>query len=183
MQIDINQHKISFGDKYEIYINGEPAYKAAIEWFRLLSVIDLFDLRFGELKMQIKRRWSFWRANYDLIRPDGRVYKFKTVSFWKIIYQCVIENDIYEIYGHRGRKHSIFKNGQQIAFWDKELVTWFEGDNYTMITNNKVDEILLISFCLVIDNYASKNHQEDVTVDWGNLGLRSMKFDKNWRPS
>jgi len=182
MKIDINQHKISFGDKYEIFIQNQPAYKAAIEWFRLLSVIDLFEFPSGELKMKIRKRFS-WRAKYDFEYPDGRVYQFRNTSFWKITYQCVAGSDVYDIYGHRGRKHSIFKNGQQIAFWDKEAVTWFEGDNYTIIANNNCDETVVIAFCLSIDNYASKNHDETVTVDWGNLGLRSVKFDKDWRPS
>ena len=42
MRIDINQKKIAIGDKYQIFLNGNPAYKASNELFRLLSVINLF---------------------------------------------------------------------------------------------------------------------------------------------
>jgi hypothetical protein len=60
---------------------------------------------------------------------------------------------MYDIYGHRGRKYSIYKNDQQVAWWDKEAVGWFAGDNYKIFANANSDPELLISFCLVIGNF------------------------------
>ena len=81
------------------------------------------------------------------------------------------------------RFYSIFKNKTQIGWWNKEAVTWFEGDNYSIIANDDVDCDLIISFCLIMDNYASKNHDETVTIDLGNIGFMTKKFDPNWQPN
>ena len=183
MKIDINQKKITIGDKYQIFVNGEQCYSASTELFRLLSVINLFDNEGSRARMTIKKKWTWWGASYDLIRYDGNVFTLKTVSAWKLHYQCQYENNLYDIYGHRGRKYSVYKDNVQVAWWDKEAVTWFEGDNYSINANNDIDRDLIISFCLLMDNDTSKEHNGNtVTFDFGNLGFQSKAFDVNWQP-
>ncbi|HTE00815.1 MAG TPA: hypothetical protein VK668_16095 [Mucilaginibacter sp.] len=183
MKIDINQKKITIGDKYNIFVDEQQAYTASAELFKLLSVVNLFDNESNRARMTIKKKWSWWGAKYDLVRYDNNVFEFKTMSVWKIHYTCQVENDLYEINGHRGRKHSVFKNGTQVAWWDKDAVSWFEGDNYAIIADDDADREMLIAFCLLLDNYASNDHNETVTIDFGNIGFGSKKFDANWRPS
>lgn len=183
MKIDINQKKISIGDKYDIFVEDNQTYKAKTELFKLLSVIDLFENDADRPKMTIRKRWSWWGAKYDLERHDGNVFRFQTLSVRKIQYRCQVGFDRYDIYGHRGRKHSIFKNGVQIGWWDKAAVTWFDGDNYSITADDDADIELLMSFCLLMDNYASKDKDKGaVSVDFGNLGFGCKKFDSNWRP-
>jgi len=182
MKIDINQKKITIGDKYNIFVDEQQRYLASTELFKLLSVINLFNDESDRAQMIIKKKFSLWGAKYELVRYDSKVFSFETISVWKTHYKCKVEGDVYDIYGHWGRKYSIFKNDIQIGWWNKEAVTWFEGDNYSIIANDDADRELIISFCLVIDNYASKNHDETVTIDFGNLGFLSRKFDSNWRP-
>jgi hypothetical protein len=52
---------------------------------------------------------------------------------------------LYEIFGHKGRKYSILKN-KQVAYWNKNCVTWFDGDNYRIVADNDCDFELIISF-------------------------------------
>ena len=40
MRIDINQKRISIGDKYKIFMDQKETYSASSELFKLLSVID-----------------------------------------------------------------------------------------------------------------------------------------------
>lgn len=44
MEIDINQAKISIGDKYKIFIEGQQTHKASRQLFSLLPVVHLYDL-------------------------------------------------------------------------------------------------------------------------------------------
>ena len=183
MRVDINQHKISIGDKYQIFVDGQPTYKAASEMLRLLSVIDLFRNDDSRAILKINKQWSWLKPKYNITLTDKRTVEFRADSFWRMHYQCHFSPDVYNIYGHRGRKFSVYKNDTQVAWWEKEAVTWFAGDNYTIIADNDCNIELIISFCLVIDNYKSKRHGENtVTYDIGNIGGQVKEFNPDWRP-
>ena len=183
MEIDINQKKISIGDKYQIFIDGQQTHTASKEIFQFLPTINLFDNIGGRAKIKIKKRISWFEAKYDLTRWDNNILEFKTTSFWKLSYQCQCDSDMYEVYGHKGRKYSVYKNNIQVAWWDKEAVTWFEGDNYKIIADNDCDVDLVIAFCLIVDNFSSDDHEGNtVTYDFGNIGFQAKKFDNNWEP-
>jgi uncharacterized protein YxjI len=83
MEIDINQKRISIGDKYQIFIDGIQAYHAAAKIFRLFAEINLFDLNSDFSLVTIKRKFAFFTAKYDITKKDGNVYQFVTKSFWK----------------------------------------------------------------------------------------------------
>ena len=183
MEIDINQKKISFGDKYQIFTDGQQTHYAARKLFNLLPVVNLFENKYEVPRMTIKRRFSWFKAAYDIIQWDSNIMEFRTVSYWKQHYNCLVGMDSYDIYGHRGRKYSIYKNDVQVAWWDKEAVTWFAGDNYKIIADKDCNVNLLVSFCLIIDNFKSDNHDGNtVNVDLGNIGFQTKKFDVNWNP-
>jgi hypothetical protein len=85
--------------------------------------------------------------------------------------------------GHIGRKYSVYKNELQVAWWDKEAVSWFDGDNYKILADIDCDLDLIISFCLIVDNFSSnENDGNTVTYDFGNIGFQAKKFDENWQP-
>jgi uncharacterized protein YxjI len=181
MEIDINQKKISFGDKYRIFINGQEEYKASTEHFRLLMVMHLDHYAQGR-RLTINKKFAFLKAKYDISIASGQVLEFRTKSWWKKHYQCLHGADLYEIYGHRGRKYSVYKNDRQVAWWDKQAVTWFAGDNYKMVANNKADKELLIAFCLIIDNNSSNDNDRAININLGHLGPQAKKFDRTWLP-
>ena len=120
MEININQQKLSIGDKYQIFTNGNQTHNAAAKLFRLFAEINLYDWGKEEPVMVIKKRFAFFVASYDITTFDGAVIELRTVSFWKAHYQCQVGADFYDIYRHRGRKCSIYKNDKQVACWDKE---------------------------------------------------------------
>jgi hypothetical protein len=182
MVIDINQKEISMGDKYRIYVREQETYIAKRQIFQLLPEIKLFLIDTDVPRLTINKKFAWFKAKYDITRMDGSVLDFRTISYWKSYYQCQNGVDTYDIYGHRGRKYSIYKNNIQIAFWDKEAVVWFEGDNYKIKADKDCDVELLISFCLIVDNFSSENHGGNVvTYDLGNFGFQAKKFDESWR--
>jgi uncharacterized protein YxjI len=183
MRIDINQKKISIGDKYLIFTEGQQTHSASTELFRFLSVINLFDKESSRALLTINKQWSWLGPKYDIQLRDNNNLKFTTKSLWKLHYQCQDGQDLFDIYGNRGRKYSVYKNDTQIAWWDKEAVTWFEGDNYKIFADKYCNCELIIAFCLIIDNYASNNKEgSTVSIDLGNIGGQTRKFNPDWQP-
>lgn len=181
MIIDINQQKIAIADKYRIYLNGELHYRASRRLFRFFAIIDLFANANIIPQLTIRKKLAFFYASYDIELSNGLTYHFSTKSFWKRQYQCLVGNDLYKIYGHSARKYSVFRNNIQIAWWDKEPVSWFAGDNYQITADDNISYELLIAFCLIIDHYKSDNHDNNIfNIDLGNVGLTSRKFDAAW---
>jgi uncharacterized protein YxjI len=182
VRIDINQKKISIGEKYNIFVEGEPAYFAAAKLFRLMSEIDLDKQSGGGTLLTIKKRWTWIVYKYDIIRGSA-IYPFRVKKIWKRQYQCQADSDLYDIYGQRGRKFSVYKNDRQVAWWEKEAVTWFQGDNYKMLLDKDSDLELLIAFCLIIDDSNSnRNNGDTLTIDYGYFGSGVKAFDPNWMP-
>lgn len=183
MEIDINQNKIAIGDKYKIFIDGKPTHTATSELFKLFAVVNLFNITGNGHRLTINKRFWWFNAKYEITRHDNTVLVFHTKSFWKNHFQCHYDADLYDIYGHRGRKFSVYKNDKQVAWWNKQKVTWFEGDNYKIIADNNCDYDLIITFCLIIDNYSSNDSSNNtVTIDFGNIGPQARLFDSTWQP-
>ncbi|NIK92847.1 hypothetical protein GZ212_11845 [Mangrovimonas sp. CR14] len=183
MTIDINQHKIAISDKYNIYVDNELTYKSRTKLFRFfLSEIILSNFQDRQIAT-IERKFDWLKAKYIFSGHDVGDWTFRTIRIWKMHYKCQIGKDSYDIYGHKGRKVSIFKNDQQIAWFDKSAVSWFEGDNYHLIANDNCNPILLTSFVLIWDNFFNNDSENStVTYDFGNIGPEARKFDRNWRP-
>jgi hypothetical protein len=182
MIIDINQKKMAIGDKYRIYIDEKETHSASSVLFTFLSEIDLFENSSGKTKLTLKKRWSWFKTKYDIYKYDYSKFEYRTISLWKGHYQCLVGKDLYEIFCHKGRKHSVYKNNIQVAWWDKNCVTWFEGDNYKIIADDDSDFELLMSFCLINDNQSSNsNNKNAVTFDLGRIGAEAKKFNVNWK--
>ena len=183
MRIDINQQKVSARDKFEIYINGVLTHRASSDLFRMTAMIHLLRNDSNEPVLTLKKKWRWLKAEYDIEFHNGQTFAFTTVSTWKSHYRCAFGGDTFDIYGHRGRKHSIFKNGVQTAWWDKRAVSWFDGDNYAITADDDCVPELLIAFCLIIDNCRSnRNKGNSITIDFGNL-IEARRFDAAWQPN
>jgi len=182
-QIDINQRKIAFGYKYDVFFNEKQIRFARSQLMRLLTHIDLYGEEGGKKLLSIVQRFSIFKTSYDIEYLDGTTLEFRTLSVIKGHYVCSSGNDTYEIFRHRKRKYSIFRNGLQVAWWDQEAVTWFEGDNYKIRANDDCDIDLLISFCLIIDDSRSnKSDKQSFTYNFGYIGPEAKKFDPGWSP-
>ncbi len=182
MKIDINQKKIAVGEKYTIEIGGELRYTAATKIFRLLTEMHLFKSESDYSVLTIRRHWSFFKAKYSIELRDGNALSFNTITFWRPHYQCYHGESRYDLFGHKGRKYSIFKNGSQIAWWDKNAVSIMEGDHYTITADDDYLHELIIAFCLIIDDFSSGGKKGAVSFDFGNLGFEVQPFNPMWLP-
>jgi hypothetical protein len=94
-----------------------------------------------------------------------------------------VNGDTYDIYGHKGRKFSIYKNNVQIAWWDKNLMALFAGDQYKIIADSDCDKELIVTFCIIIDQFKDDGSKGELNLDFGNVIVPEVKpFDPTWRP-
>jgi uncharacterized protein YxjI len=182
MEISINQNATSFNDKFQIFIDGSQRHHATYKLLSFLSEISLFEWDSEIPKVTVNKKFEFLNANYDLRLADGSLLEFKTISFLKDHFQCMHELDTYDLYAHKGRKYSVYKNGNQVAWWTKNLITWLQGDNYQIIADNNCNYNLIISFCLIIDNYKSQGRKNLLNVNLPKFFFEARKFDNSWNP-
>jgi uncharacterized protein YxjI len=192
MLIQIKQHKISLGAKYDILVNGTPRYKAAAKLLQLLSEIHL-TTQDGAQVLALKRKPAFLKIVYKITRPTGEEMLFTTKSWWKGHYQCTarttspisgsdtIEN--YDIYRQKGRIYSVYRNDQQVAWWTKKAFSVLAGDEYTITVNDDADLEMLAIFCLIIDDSTSKRGKGLLNISTFNIGPVAQKFDPQWQPN
>jgi uncharacterized protein YxjI len=181
MEIDIRQKKITIGDKYKIFVDGQETYSASRELFSMLPVLHL-STQSGKI-LSIEKRFSFFKASYDILFDNNEVLEFRTKSLWRKHFKCSLGPDLFDIYGHKGRKYSVYKNDRQVAWWGKNKVALFEGDNYKIIAEGDKGYELIIAFCLIIDNqFNNPGGNNSITIDLGHIGPEERKFDETWQP-
>lgn len=178
--IDVNQKKISIGDKYTIAFNGQPFYKAKASLWKIFPKITLHPLQGDEVYMSIEQGFGFIKPNI-VFSIGSAQYKLETISWWKRRFSVTVGNDFYEIVGHRGRKVSIFQNGRQIAWFTKDAVTFFAGDNYHCIANTNAPGEWLIAAMLFWDMHYNRGDKKAINVQFGSI-VQSQPFDASWQP-
>jgi uncharacterized protein YxjI len=181
MKIRIKQHSISFGSQYKIFINNEETYYAETDAFST-SIINIYKPNELQPSFRTFKSLYFNYPKYKIEMSNGDRLKFVSNNFWKTKYSLETGNDIYELYCHKERKVSVFKNSIQIAFWEKEAITYLIGDYYDIMANKNSDKELLIAFCLIMDNIHSKGGSL-FNVDLGLVFKENKKFNNNWKPN
>ncbi len=182
MEININQKKIAIGDKYKIFEGTKETHYASAKIWRWMPELHLKRVDETAPRFILKKKWSWLRTTYEMTRHDRNVFYFKTVSIWKAHYECRVGSDLYEIFTHRGLKHSIYKNNVQVGWWTQDKVTWFAGDNYVLTADDDCDAELLMSFCLVLDSASDKEKDGAVKFNLGHIGPQAKKFNPDWKP-
>jgi hypothetical protein len=182
MQINIKQHKISIGNTYDITVNNVPSFKAESKIFRIMAEININDITANDNDATIKRLFKPFMVKYNIQSKKFGELLFDTVSFWKNHYFCVVGMDKYEVFEHRGRKVSIFKNDVQIAAFKRKAISVAMGDDYTVNANDDADANLLVCFCIICDNFNDAGKDKGiVNLNLGNL-FQARKFDESWEP-
>jgi hypothetical protein len=177
--VDVNQQKISIGDKYKIAINSQPFYLAKASIWRLFPKVDIMPLQGDQVYMSIEQGWGVLKPNITFSIGTSQ-YKLETISWWKRRFAIAVGNDRIEIVGHRGRKVSIFQNGRQIAWFNKDAVTFFSGDNYHCTANANAPIEWLIATMLFWDMHYNRGDKKAVNIQFGSI-LQSQPFDSTWQ--
>lgn len=181
MKIRIKQQSISFGSQYKILIDNEEKFYAETDAFSN-SIINIYKPNELQPSFRTFKSLYFNYPKYKIEMPDGERLKFVSNNFWRTKYSLEKGNDIYELYCHKERKVSVFKNNIQIAFWEKEAITYLVGDYYEIMANKNSEKELLIAICLIMDNIHSKGGSL-FNVDLGLIFKEEKEFNNNWKPN
>lgn len=178
--LDVNQQKISIGDKYKIAVNGQPQYLAKSSLWKLFPKISLMPLQGDHVYMTIEQGWGFLKPNITFTIGSNQ-YKLETISWWKRRFSVNTGKDVFEFVGHRGRKVSILQNGSQVAWFDNAAVTFFNGDNYHCTANWNAPVEWLIAGILFWDMHYNNEKKGAVNIRFGAI-METQPFDKTWQP-
>ena len=181
VKVNIKQQKISFGSQYKIFVEKNEKYYAETDFFSR-KIIHLYLKKDLIECISIFKSFYFFTPDYKIELSNGNRIKFKTMSVWRTHFQCILENDLYEVYLHRKRKISIHKNGVQIGLCEKEAITILAGDNYNLILDSDAEIELLVSFMLILDNMNSRNRGAIFAYDFGIIFKEFKKFNPQWKP-
>ena len=185
MLIQIKQTSISLTDEYKIFVNNKLEFTAISQALKNTAKIDLY--KDNELVLKLAKKSFGIRANYLIqdFRKESEIFEFKETNNIKLTFRCQINENNYELFGHNGNKYSIFKNAEQIAYWDVSNVIFGEGDYYEIVANDDEDQLLLSAFCICVDNSKSNfsNELNPFSFNIGFNGRMLREFDKNWIPN
>lgn len=179
--IQISQKKISVGDKYTISVNGLQVLKGARSIWKIRPVISVLPVQGGDPIYQVEQRVSFLRPQYIFIFGANR-YELTTISWWKRHFQIHMGKDVFDIYGHKGRKVSVFLNNKQVAWFSSAAVTFFSGDEYNIHADSQVSVDWLIAIALFWDSWYNRGDKGAINIKFGSI-IEKQKFDKNWIPA
>ena len=79
-------------------------------------------------------------------------------------------------------KKALYKNGTQVASYDKTKFYLFEYDSFLIKCNDNENIDLILSFELCFD-LGTSNNGATATFDFGNLLKGVREFDNTWRPN
>lgn len=180
--IQISQKKISIGDKYAIRVNGMEVLKCARRLWKLFPLLEVMPVQGGEPIFKIEQRMSWLKPQY-IFTFGGNTYELTTISWWKRHFQVHMGKEIFDIYGHRGRKVSVFLNNKQVAWFDSAAVTFFAGDEYNIHADANVSVDWLIAIVLFWDSWYNRSGNKGVINFKVGSIIQKQAFDKNWVPS
>ncbi len=152
MIISIYQRLLSISDRFDIYVNHVKKYIAKRGFFSF--TIEVKNLQ-NMTKTIIKRKgFNGLKSNYEITLSDNSKYHFKTDSYRKGIWKIGNESDSdsYQLYEHEGYAYSLYKEELQIAFCKKNEAVFFGKDKFEIEADDEVEEELVITIFLIIDN-------------------------------
>lgn len=181
MRITIKQHIISFGSQYKIFVDKKEELYAETDMLTK-AIINVYKPDHLETYFRILKSLYFNYPKYKVEMPNGERLKLESKNLWKTRYQLKKGNDVYDLYCHKGRKVSIFQNHKQIAYWEKEAISYVAGDNYEIVANKDSEKELLIAFCLILDHIHSRGTGSVFNVDFGLIFKEQKRFNEKWKP-
>ena len=182
MKFTIKQSAISYGSQYKIFHDKREEFYAETDMFSN-SIINLYRTNSPIKTFTIIKSLYLIYPKYKIEFSNGERLSFQCVNFWRTKFQFQQDENIYELYCHKERKVSVFKNKNQIAYWQKEAISLLAGDYYKIIADEKSPNELIITFCIILDNILSKGMGTIFNVDFGIIFKELKKFDKNWKAS
>lgn len=191
MKITIEKRNASIGYDFLVLENAVPILSAVSEKLFIFYKISMWNISDNKRSITIKNKKLnfFFRPGY-WVYYKGEKFEFKTISYYKRHFQLELNDELYEIYGHhRSWKYSVFKNNEQVAWWDKQTQKHQGPDVFNLEMNDDFSIELITSFCLILDDHIDMgmtyrgdffNTDLSMNLDYKMYG-EIKSFDENWK--
>ena len=185
MIVNVNQRMWTlFGRKYIVSIDGEKKYEIERRAFSAKGVYEIKDYDTLKEVGIFRNKLMSLKADTEIIIGE-KEFHFKQESVKSMKYFCENINapeEKYLIQAHHGHTTSIFKNQNQVAWWDKKRFVILEGNKYKIEMNFDEDPILFSAFAVLVDNYRiSITIGGDIGWEMGNMGKGLTNRNENWK--
>ena len=189
MEIRIHQEIFSLPNsgRYKIFENDKLKFIAKNKlWDFDSTTVFLYDLNEIEI-LQVSRNYNWFKSwvipEFFIRYTNFHQIEIKTISIFKRHFQAIDNTDLYDMYEHRGRKLSLFKNDRQIATIKYKGFSVLNENEYLISANDNESVKMLSSFCLMIYIFKNNGKKGIVNFTFGYLGSEKMKFDNEWKPN
>lgn len=202
MRLIIEQDKLRFNYKYNIYISGNLLYTATVNRtivpkFRKITITDLNGQQVCILKQEDKIKFilsyvpiigwfDYFSCPYNIYISGIKQGIIKENRWGKNIdssIECEIHNDKYYIHSHTGEEYSIFLNDKQEGLIAHDHWKIGDGDRYEVLYNSKLKPEFAAAICIFIDILWGTSDTSTTSISYQYTWIiGGRKKDKNWRP-
>lgn len=168
----------SFGNELNFYFKSRKIFHSyyKVSWFK--NIKELKDIK-NDVVSKLSSKVNFSGIKHIITFKNNVKLELKLKGgLVKNYYECFYKNDNYRIVVHKGYKTSIFRNKNQIAFYDKKPTTVLETYKILLICNSNINKELIFSFISALE--LSSDQKEGIEFDLGNLTIDYLPFDEKW---
>jgi hypothetical protein len=148
--------------------------------------LTIFDKQNNEVGHLYFKRRLFQKSDFNFyIKKDNSTIQIEPTeirSFRDLIFEFEFQGDTYRFSTHKSHYKSLFKNGHQVAQFDKDYFHFFNRDSFIIYANNDIDITLLIILA-TFDKLNDIYEGEALTLDLGNVFGSKPPSDGKWRPT
>jgi hypothetical protein len=174
--------RIKFTEKQNnatVEITGNQFYYATETKGFFVKKIALF--RSSDKQLILECSVKAIPPRFKIIFPDKTETLFKPETLQALNYIFIKDGTRYDVYQHKDRKHSVFCNNVQIAYFDKDEISKFGADSYTIEADNDADKEILLGFLLILHLLNGSDKRAIYSKDIGNIWEKKA-FDPTWTP-
>jgi len=182
MEITLKQEQLTFfTDRYDVFENGIPIFKARSVFFSFPKRINVVNLNNIEV-IRITKAITFFYPEFEIHFTNGTTLSLEGKSWMYEQFNIRIPEGTIQVHQQKGVLLALFLNDEQIGIIKKKKISFFGGDEYNIKANSDIGKELLIAICLAWDIHNSDNGNNIISLDLGNIGTVKKEGIKNWEP-
>jgi hypothetical protein len=162
-----------------IQVNGEEQYYTMGKDQIFKQILSLYSKT--DKRLVLTSQFTAIPFRVKIIFEGGQEVRVKPKDAQALVYTCQYGKDMYEIYQHKDRKHSVYKNERMMAYFDKSEFAQHGNDSYYLLADDGSDIELLLGFTLALHFFHKSGSKFENSRDLGNI-WEKRPFNQIWKP-
>ena len=155
------------------------------QWAWTADELTIYDKQKNEVGYLYFKRRLFRKSDFHFhFKQNTKTIRIEPItikSFKDWIFDFQLDKDNYRFSTHKNHYKSLFKDGRQVAQFNKDYFHFFNRDSLNIIADDNIDILLLV--ILATFNYLNDtNGGATFNVDFGNITGSTPPSDGKWRP-